>query len=786
MYFREWAIALFVLSFADVSRADESLVDFAREIRPLLSDRCYACHGPDREGQENDLRLDVPALAVASAIVPGRAAESPLIERVTSQDPETRMPPPASKREPLSSAEIALLRRWIDQGAVYTDHWAYQPPSRPEPPSVERADWSTNAIDRFVLSQLEQHGVEPSGQADRRTRIRRLSFDLLGLPPTPRDVQAFLGDGGSDAYERLVDRLLESQHLGERLAMLWLDLVRFADTCGYHGDQHREIDAYRDYVIDSFNKNKPFDRFTIEQLAGDLLPSATREQIVGSGYNRLLQTTEEGGAQPREYRAIYAADRVRNISSVWLGTTLGCAQCHDHKFDPFTSGDFYRAAAFFDDVEEVAVGRQAANFELATAEQRAELASLETRIQALQASNTGSMPPESEAEASTNGQLAEQIKALEKRREELRQQVRKTLVTHAAEPRMTRILPRGNWLDESGPLVKPAIPALFGRLETSSERATRLDLAQWLVSPRNPLTARVFVNHLWRMMFGVGLVRTPDDFGSQGQYPTHRELLDWLAVDFQESGWNVKRMLRQIALSQTYQQSSIGTPDLRRLDPFNLWLARQQRFRLDAEIVRDNALSVSGLLVPIVGGSSVKPYQPVGYWDQLNFPKRTYEPNLDENQYRRGVYTYWCRTFLHPSLVAFDAPTREECTAQRSRSNTPLQALVLLNDPTYVESARALAQRVLAMDTTSFDATLAAMWNEVLSRSPSEDERSIMRSVYEQQRRRFESDREAAEALIRVGQLPGDTPAGDDLSELAAWTSAARVVLNLHETITRE
>jgi hypothetical protein len=716
---------------------------------------------------------------------------SPLVERIASDDLDIRMPPVSSNREPLTSAQVAQLKRWIDQGAAYADHWAYTPARRPAIPDVKDTRWPVNPIDHFVLAQNERRGVRQSGEADLATLVRRLNFDLLGLPPSADHVRTFVTDDSPNAYTEYVDRLLDSAHFGERMAMLWLDLVRFADTCGYHGDQHRNLDAYRDYVIDSFNKCKPFDQFTIEQLAGDLLPQPTQEQLIATGFNRLLQTTEEGGAQPQEYRAIYQADRVRNISSAYLGSTLGCAQCHDHKFDPFSTEDFYRFAAFFADVEEVAVGAQPETLELPTAEQRQQLQKVEQQIAVLRPSEQNAAAASSES-ASTGAERGgsasddKQLEQLERQRDQLRQKIRRTLITKSVSPRMTRVLPRGNWLDESGAVVDPEIPKVFGRAGFGDARGTRLDLAKWLVSPDNPLTARVFVNHLWRIMFGFGLVRTPDDFGSQGQHPTHPQLLDWLAVEFCESGWDVKHVLRLIAHSRTYRQAST-IDDRHQQDPDNHWFARQTRFRLEAEVIRDNALAVSGLMVQRIGGRSVKPYQPEGYWDQLNFPKRTYEPDDGEDQHRRGLYTYWCRTFLHPSLVAFDAPSREECTAKRARSNTPLQALVLLNDPSYVEAAGALGRRIVNCGQSDvFDRIDWAVF-VTLARSPSEAERQVLGEVYHEQLDRFRGDPSAARQLLKVGHGttgPGD-PTTDEMVEWAAWTSVARVLLNLHETITR-
>ncbi|HEY8504905.1 MAG TPA: PSD1 and planctomycete cytochrome C domain-containing protein [Gemmataceae bacterium] len=772
-------------------------VDYTRDVRPILVENCYACHGPDAKQRKAGLRLDVRGGAVASAVRPGDPAGSPLVERVTSDDPAFRMPPPRSKKPPLTAEQVAVLQRWIEQGAEYDVHWAYVPPKRPPLPAAGDTSWARNPIDRFVAAGHERHGLTPAPGADRRTLIRRLSFDLTGLPPSPAEVDAFARDTDPKAYEKLVERLLASEHFGERMAMYWLDLVRYTDTGGYHSDNHRDVAPYRDYVIDAFNANKPFDRFTLEQIAGDLLPQGGRAALVASGYNRLLQTTEEGGAQPKEYTAKYFADRVRNASSVWLGTTLGCAECHDHKYDPFTQKDFYSFGAFFADVKEKPVGRQEQT-PLPDPRQQKALDALDARLAALRPAAAKSWPGPALVRAAAQVRL----NRTEGEKKALLATIPHTLVTVSVPPRTVRILPRGNWLDDSGPVVTPGTPGALPPVKVDGRRANRLDLARWLVRRDNPLTARVMVNRLWRLMFGEGLVRTPDDFGTQGAPPTHPELLDWLAVEFMDSGWDVKHMLRLMALSATYQQSSergarseeLGTEEAfsvpssslrapRSEDPENLWLARQNRFRLDAEVIRDGALKVSGLLNPAVGGPSVKPYQPAGYWAYLNFPKREWEPSSGPDQYRRGLYTYWCRTFLHPSLAAFDAPTREECTVARPRSSTPLQALVLLNDPTYVEAARALAARVVREGGETVPRRIAFAFREVLARAPREAEAEVLAALLEKHLAEYRADPGASRRLLGVGQAPA--PPGLDAAELAAWTSVARVLFNLHEAVTR-
>src|SRR5262245_3058195 len=704
----------FSLSFAvPLAAADKAPVDYTRDIRPILANSCLACHGADEKARKAKLRLDVRDEAVKKAFVPGNAAESRLLERVTSQDPDEVMPPPTSKKPAITPEQAELLKRWIDAGAKYDQHWAYVKPVRPNIPGVKNAAWVRNPIDAFIAQGHERNGFAPAPEADKVTLLRRLSFDLIGLPPTPAEVDAFLKDNSPEAYERLVDRLLGSEHFGERMAVMWLDAVRYADTGGYHSDNHRDVWLFRDYVIDAFNQNKRFDSFTVEQFAGDLMPNPSNVQRIASGYNRMLMTTEEGGAQAKEYTAKYQADRVRNTSSAWLGATMGCAECHDHKYDPYRTRDFYRFAAFFADVREVPVGRQPQT-PIMTPEQDAQLKQLEaevTRIKdaiaQMKLSDDGQTKWEAEAKKNTKGlpkpvtdalkaepekrtegqkktlaqhyreQVAPETEALRKelsaatgKRDTFQKAIPATLVSMTGPPRTVRVLPRGNWLDETGEVVEPGVPEFLGAL-AKTDRANRLDLAQWVASPDNPLTARVFVNRLWKVAFGQGLVRNLNDFGTQGTPPTHPELLDWLATEFVRTGWDVKGILKLMVMSNAYRQSSMAPKAVREKDPTNLWLARQNRFRLDAEFVRDNALAVAGLLTRKVGGPSSKPYQPAGYWALLNFPVRDWQADKNEDQYRRGLYTYWCRTFPHPSLTAFDAPSREECTNERQQSSPP-------------------------------------------------------------------------------------------------------------------
>ena len=701
--------------------------------------------------------------------------ESDLYVRMIAHEPKKKMPP-AKTNKTVTPKELAVIKTWIEQGAKYQKHWSLIAPTRPELPAVKNEAWVKNPIDRFILFRLEKEGVAPAPEADRRTLIRRLSFDLTGLPPTPEEVDAFLADRSADAYEKVVRRLLASPHFGERMAMYWLDLVRFADTGGYHSDNHRDLTPYRDWVIDAFNKDMPYDRFTTEQIAGDLLPNAGWPEKIASGYNRLLQTTEEGGAQAKEYQAKYFADRVRNVSTVWLGLTLGCTECHNHPYDPFTQKEFYRFGAFFADVQETPVGRQSET-PITTPDQDAKLKEFDANIAAAQ-----------KAVAKAKADKAGDVKSLEadvqkaaKTKEAYRNGLPQTLVTTSVSPRPIRVLPRGNWLDDKGEIVGPGTPASLPSLVVAGKTPSRLDLAKWLVAPENPLTARVFVNRMWMLTFGQGFTRPLDDIGSQGTLPTHPELLDWLAVEFQAKHWDTKALLETIVTSNAYRQSSQVSAELKHRDPGNLLFAHQGRFRLDAEFVRDNALSVSGLLSDKIGGPSVKPYQPEGYWKFLNFPTRNWVADKGDNQHRRGLYTYWQRTFLQPSLLAFDAPSREECTVERSRSNTPQQALVLLNDPTYVEASRVIAEKLLAVE--GDDARIRLAFRLTLQRTPTDDERRVVAELVGKQRSEYKADTKAAAAVIHVGDRP--LPANVDAAELATWTNASRTLLNLHESITR-
>ncbi|MBL9137703.1 MAG: PSD1 domain-containing protein [Verrucomicrobiales bacterium] len=1043
---------------------DAGAIRFNRDIRPILSENCFQCHGPDAATRKAKLRLDQREAAMRSGVLtPDANGVSPLVQRLFSSDPEDVMPPPDSHKS-LKLQEKEMLKRWVEAGALYEAHWAYLPIERPAPPppSANPRSWR-NPIDAFVRARLQKEGLVPTPEADRRTLLRRLSLDLTGLPPTVAELEAFLRDTSRRAYEKQVERLLASPHFGERLAVPWLDAVRYADTVGYHGDQNQRIFPYRDYVIDAFNANKAFDQFTLEQIAGDLLPNPTLEQRVATGFNRLNMMTREGGAQPREYLAKYQADRVRTLSTAWLGVTMACSECHDHKYDPFTMRDFYSMAAYFGDVMQWGVyqdytytpnpdlagwsndhpfppevevespylarrirqlfDREQAIYEEASAILRTNAPARDafrhwrnelqeylsansdgwsiTPVAAVERKDGSRFVAHSEAFPNSDGSLrflgtnattdrltlalpsgwvasvrleilpevsvgtgfrasrsagsialtllrqqgadgewvqvpmifadadakvpryanghevlgimggwrtrADRAKerqvgtwtlaspvrveegekwvvqipdnpvarlristspvaadrsrwpgmitelrnamnrgrglwekvahtayhrsaawndAILRRLRALDAEIREcrggrawSLVTVSTNALVTRVLPRGNWMDDSGPIVDPATPHFlpphskvaqagadranrrpvgFGDADGDREpaSASRLDLARWLVHPENPLTARNFVNRLWALFFGTGISARIEDLGLQGEWPTHPELLDWLAAEFMAPTasasdlreipdphpWDIKHLVRLIVLSETYRQDSIAAAHTLEIDPANRLLARQSPRRLDAEFVRDQALAAAGLLDRQVGGPSVFPYQPPGYYANLQFPDREYRPSPDERQYRRGIYMHWQRTFLHPMLANFDAQSREECVAARWVSNTPQQALTLLNDPTFVEAARVLAENVLRSARRDED-RLGQMFLRVLGRPASASERESLLALLPRLHEIYVADPAAAAQFLTNGQAP--VASGAPGAELAAWSNLARVVLNLHETVTR-
>ena len=1029
-------------------------VDFNRDISPILSDTCFACHGPDAGQRKAGLRFDTreAAFAKTGVIIPGDASNSRLIKRITAAQREMRMPPPGSDRS-LTTSQIELLRRWIDEGAKWETHWAYSPPKRIEAPKVKGTAWPRSPIDNFILARLEREGLKPTAEADKTTLLRRVTLDLTGLPPTLAEIDSFLKDTTPDAYEKRVDRLLSSPHYGERMAMQWLDLARYADTHGYHIDSHRDMWRWRDWVINAFNRNLPFDQFTIEQLAGDLLPNATVEQQIASGFNRNHMINFEGGAIPEEYQVEYVVDRLETTSNVWMATTLGCARCHSHKYDPISQKEFYQFFAFFNTIAEEGLDGRTGNAKpilaLPTPDQKSKLDQLSAAIKANEALLTekevlplqeqwektgagktakslasgiaahyeldgslsdvsgryqhgrtvsgdptfgagqvgrsitfdgdtqvsfgrvgrfdetnqfsiafwmrgnGNTPiaalqridnattrrgyefllddlelvgiqrraarltvrltsnwPDNAiviktterltlgdwqhvavtydgsgkaaglrlyvngkaaktqiAQDSLSGNIASdaelqignktlggpfrgniddlrlydrsldsseieelaivypiqtilsgvsgkrskedaarvrdyflayaapvqfreayaQLKDLRRKKESVEKAIDTVMVMSEMEnPRETFILNRGDYRNRTEK-VSPGVPSVLSPLPQNAP-ANRLSLAKWLVSPNHPLTARVTVNRYWQMYFGTGIVKTSENFGMQGEPPVHPELLDWLATEFIRSGWDVKAMQRLIVTSATYKQSSRVTTDLLEKDPENRLLSRGPRMRLAAETIRDNALAISGLLNTDIGGPSVFPYQPEGLWNELafgdGFSAQSFTPSTGKDLYRRSMYTFWKRTVPPPQLVTFDAPDREKCTARRAVTNTPLQALVLMNDPTYVEAARLLAQRTMKEGGKDIRSRIDFAFRLSTARLPSAKERLILQGLLSQQLNRYRSDKKATSALLAVGEWKCDESL--NAPELAAWTIVASAILNLDETITKE
>lgn len=722
-------------------------VDFNRDVRPILSQNCYVCHGPDKEHRKAKLRLDTEE-GFKKVFLKTNPTDSEIIHRITSHDPDEIMPTPESGKS-LSSEEIKILTQWVKEGGEYSQPWAYTKPVW-NPVKNEGNPWVHNWIDSILLDHWSKIGMTPSSDSNKVTLIRRLSFDLTGLPPKPEIIKKYLSATNPEAvYLDIVQEFLDSDHYGERMSMYWLDLVRFADTVGYHGDQDHNISPYRDYIMEAFNQNMPFDQFTREQLAGDLLDSPSIDQKVATGYNRLLQTSHEGGVQPREYLAIYAADRIRNVSGVWMGATVGCAQCHDHKYDPYTARDFYSMSAFFADIDEEQHFKVGSN-------------ALPTK-----------RPPEIPVLSFRDREKLKRLESMKSQTQEIINEIksikgreRLTMVTQSVKPRVTRILPRGNWLDDTGEIVQPAVPAFLGDLKVEDRRANRLDFANWLVDPENGvggLTARVFVNRLWYLMFGEGISTSLDDFGGQGSPPTIPALLDNLSVEFYKNGWDIKGLIKLIVTSHAYKLSSNSDSKTKSVDPLNHHFSHQSMHRLPAEMIRDNILETSGLLFKEYGGPSVKPFQPKGYYKHLNFPKREYQAHTDKRRLKRSVYIHWQRQFLHPMLQAMDAPTREECVAKRSKSNSPVAAMVLLNDPSFYEAAEEFA-KIIIQSANSDDERIKFAFQRALSRDPDELEENIINQLLKNIRQGLSND----------GQL-----------DLLCWTAVTRAIFNFSEFNTR-
>ena len=719
-----------VLLSSGVSRAG---VDYNRDILPILANRCFSCHGVDAAKRKAKLRLDVRDVALAAregvrAIVPGEPERSALVRRIFSGDEDEVMPPPG-KGDALAPDEKKILREWIAEGAVYRGHWAFQ---RPEKAAVPvRGSWGRNTIDRFIHARLVKAGLEPQGEASRGELLRRVTLDLTGLPPTIEELDSFLADKSPAAYEKVVDSLLASPRFGERLAMWWLDGARYGDSHGYDNDLENSQWPWRDWVIRSFNANKPYDQFTIEQLAGDLLEEPTNAQVIATGFNRNHRINTEGGAIDEEWRTEYVIDRVETMGTVWMGLSLGCARCHEHKYDPLSQKEFYELFAFFNHLDEKGF------------------------INNLRGSAEPRIPYK------------------------VNPKVQVMIMREMKKPRKTRVLAGGQY-DAPGEEVTAGLPAFLPPLP-EGEEMSRLGLARWLVNGRHPLTARVLVNRLWEQLFGTGIVRSVENFGIQAEWPSHPGLLDWLAVDFAENGWNLKRLIRMFVLSSAYRQSHFVDEKRLKLDPANRLLARGPRLRLQAEMVRDQALALSGLLVEQLGGPSVKPYQPAGLWEDVE-KRGKFQRGNGPDLYRRSLYTNIRRTVAPPSMLIFDMPSREVCTVQRARTNTPLQALALMNEVTYVETAKKLAERIL-MKEGDLGEKISWAFRCATQRAPDEEELRILLSGYKRRLERFRAVPEGAAKLLERGEakVSGEL----DPVELAAMTTVASVLLNLDEVINK-
>jgi hypothetical protein len=753
-------------------------VDFNREIRPILSNKCYACHGPDDGKREAGLRLDNAKIATgklesgAVAIVPHKPEASELIRRVTSSDEDERMPP-AKFGKPLSKDEIAALRKWIEQGARIATHWSYVKPVRTEPPVAPEAwrNWPQNAIDRFALQAMLTHGLHPSPEEDRYGIVRRVFLDLTGLPPTVEEADAFVNSKDPQVYEKLVDDLLHRPSYGEHWARMWLDLARYADSAGYANDPPRTIWAYRDWVIKAFNDNKPFDQFTIEQIAGDLLPNPSQEQLIATAFNRNTLTNSEGGTQDEEFRNSAVVDRVNTTMAVWMGTTAACAQCHNHKFDPISQREYFQLFAILNNTADADHKDELPVLPVYSDAQQRRLTELEARIAMMQAIlgafDIGLLQAHivsAEAEVALNSAKPDTTVPICR---EL-----------AGQRRVTQLQYRGNYLDK-GPVVEPGLPAAF-HAAPGAGPLDRLKFARWLVDKNNPLTARVVANRYWEILFGRGIVLTSEDFGSQGEPPTHPELLDWLATEFMESGWDTRALLRTIVTSAAYRQSSRIVSDAAKTDPDNRWLARGPRVRLSAETVRDQALAVSGLLSKKMYGPPVRPPQPKLGLAAAFGGSTDWKTSEGDDRYRRAIYIYWRRSNPYPSMATFDAPNRDVCALRRTRTNTPLQSLVTLNDPVYVEAAQALARRAIEHDSV-VEEQIAYAFRRCLLRPPHDNELKQLVGLYNDSRARLADQPKAEEKLatIPLGKLPDNIKVLD----AAAMTVVGNVLLNLDEMV---
>ncbi len=752
-------IYLFRQFTGDGNTDSTGTISYNFQVRPILSDKCFACHGPDANKREAGLRLDVEEAAYgalkdnpqAFAIVPGSAEKSAIFHRITTADTAMVMPPVSSNLT-LTEGEIAILKKWIDQGAKYERHWAFVPPVLPQLPKIKNGDWPRNEIDHFIVSNMEKKGLKPNPEADKERLLRRISLDITGLPPTPEEIDNFLNDKAPDAYEKKIDELMSRQTYGERMAIPWLDVARYADSHGYQDDNYRTQWPWRDWVIYAFNKNLPYDQFITWQLAGDLLPNATREQILATGFNRNHKITEEGGVIDEEYRVEYVSDRTNTLSTAILGMTMECAKCHDHKYDPISQKEYFQFSAFFNSIQEVGLESTVGGQETFAKNPRMDITKedLEGVLNFMNKSDT----------------------------HKLQVSVMKDLDTL----RKTYILLRGEY-DQHGEEVHAGTPESIMQFAADLP-SNRLGLSKWLFDKNNPLTARVYVNRIWQEIFGTGIVASSNDFGMQGDLPSNPGLLDWLAVDFRDNGWDIKRLVKQIYTSATYRQSSVISPEKQKADPENIYLSYAPRIRMNAEMVRDMLLSSSGLLQPVIGGPSVKPYQPPGLWELATSGRgllATYKQDKGDKLYRRGMYTFIKRTVPPPSMMIFDASNRDQCEVKRSSTNTPLQALIMMNDPTVLESSLALADKLLS-DKKETSSAISSAFMRIINRQPTQQELDLLLKYYSQQQDYFNGNADNINKTIKVGEYkPVNKPSAD----LAAMATVVQVIFNMDEAITK-
>ena len=731
-------------------------VDFNYHVRPILSDRCFKCHGPDANKREAGLRLDTEEGAFAAlkdnpsqhVVVPGDPLSSALYHRISTSDTSELMPPPSSKLS-LTTTEIAIIKKWIEQGAGYKRHWSFIAPEKPSIPKVDRSLNPKNPIDHFVFAKMEEMGLSPNELADKERLLKRVCMDITGLPPTIEMQERFLNDASENAYEKIVDELLSSRHYGEKMAIAWMDIARYADSHGYQDDGYRTMWPWRDWVIHAFNKNYAFSKFLTWQLAGDLLPHPSKEMLLATGFNRNHKITQEGGVIDEEYRIEYVTDRTNTFGKAFMAITLECAKCHDHKYDPVSQKDYYSMFAFFDRVPEKGL------------------------VGDIQLASPGDPP-----NMKISTQDVQHVLSFINKKEE--SDVTVMIMRDSADIRKTRVLKRGVY-DQPTDTVNMNTPASILGF-TSSYEQNRLGLAKWLLSPEHPLTARVYVNRIWNDFFGRGLVKTVGDFGMQGELPTHPELLDWLAVDFRESGWNIKRLIKLIVTSATYQQSEARSKQKQQTDPENKYYSYFPRIRLSAELQKDLILSAAGILNTEIGGPSVKPYQPKGVWESTTSGRgelARYVQDNGEKLYRRGLYHFIKRTAPPPSLLIMDASNRDQCEVTRLRTNTPLQALVLMNDPQYLEAARVLAQRTAA-STGSIRDKINRSFRKLVCRLPSDNELNRLETYYQREYKKYKGNKERTSALLSAGEYP-QIPAPDP-AEAAALMQVNQMLINLDET----